>query len=663
MLKARFGHFKENFWAKNSPLFLYYSTLFHKMQYFFFGLVIFGAVFLNFPVQNASAVSKEGVEIASTSTVKSTNVNDFSFSDFTADYYLYKADDGTSRLKVIERFTAEFPSYDQNRGIVRLIPFTNQDGHNLTMPSTDKLSIRIKHNGIEELPYEVTSEDGYFRVMIRGDAYVHGTQYYELTYEFQNVITEFSNFQELYWDTNGNDWQQRFDKLTARLHIDEEIFDRLIDDRTSCYVGRFDSKEQEDCEIRRSGEGYEFLTKDLWAGENLTFAVDFEPGTFKMGEKTQDYSFLILVAVEGVMLLVVVIYFFVTHEASRSKREFYKNYFIKPEYQPAKGFSVAEMATNYIGTKSSSQIKVASLLEMAVQGKIALVKIRGSKNKWQIQVKKGDLSLAERNVLQILAGKAIALEPGVEITIKRHTGTSELMRLVQKFPGYIRDALAAKGLSEKKPKFTGNVATAIATVWIVIGLMVNVILLTSLPPYYESFGGWPLIAVSATFYLLISILGIMAGLSNNKYFSRTRKGLEYSRYMDGLKLYVKMAEAERLRFLQSVDGADTSPNGVVKLYEKLLPYAIVFGEEKSWLNEMGKYYEMADVKNPAWYHGDNTAFNAIMFSSAINSVVRSTESSIRSTYSGTSGSSSGSFGGGGGGFSGGGGGGGGGGGC
>ncbi len=143
------------------------------------------------------------------------------------------------------------------------------------------------------------------------------------------------------------------------------------------------------------------------------------------------------------------------------------------------------------------------------------------------------------------------------------------------------------------------------------------------------------------------------------YQKRTEKGLTAARYLEGLKLYVKMAESERIKFLQSVDGADVSHQGIVKLYEKLLPYAIIFGLEKSWIKEMGKYYEFDDVTTPAWYIGMG-AFVASDFSDAISEMNSFAGSSIsHSTASDSSSSGSGFSSGGSGGFSGGGGGGGG----
>ena len=60
------------------------------------------------------------------------NVNDFYFEDFTADYYLNKTEDGISTLRVVESLTAVFPEYKQNKGIIRNIPYKNQN-HQIKM--------------------------------------------------------------------------------------------------------------------------------------------------------------------------------------------------------------------------------------------------------------------------------------------------------------------------------------------------------------------------------------------------------------------------------------------------------------------------------------------------------------------------------------------------
>ena len=131
----------------------------------------------------------------------------------------------------------------------------------------------------------------------------------------------------------------------------------------------------------------------------------------------------------------------------------------------------------------------------------------------------------------------------------------------------------------------------------------------------------------------------------------SEKGLALERYLYGLRDYIKLAETERLRTLQSPEGAQKvgeTVNGqnaaqLVKLYEKVLPYAVLFGEEKQWNEQLSKYYEVTQTQ-PVWYHS-SAPFSAAAFSSAMSSF------SAASSYSSSSGGSSGggSSGGGGGG--------------
>lgn len=125
--------------------------------------------------------------------------------------------------------------------------------------------------------------------------------------------------------------------------------------------------------------------------------------------------------------------------------------------------------------------------------------------------------------------------------------------------------------------------------------------------------------------------------------------------MDGLKLYIEMAEADRMKMLQSVKGADTSAEGIVKLYEKLLPYAAVFGLEESWMNEMREYCELEEIEQPDYL------MQGLVISDMMRAVNTASSYATTATTMSSSGggSSSGFSGGGGDGFSGGGGGGGG----
>lgn len=633
----------QRFWEKKKSLSSHCITLAIICQ-------VLGAFFISHP---ASAV----------------DTNNFYFKDFTADYYLSRAEDGTSRLRVVEDFTAVFPNFDQNHGITRVIPYTNQGGQNLTMPSDKHLAISVRRNGIAEEPARIEPGDGYFTVYL-GDAseYVHGTQRYRLEYEFINVITEFEEdgkaWQELYWDTNGNDWAVRFENVNVRVHLEDAAL-AAWGNEAWCYVGEYGESGSERCEIRRTGDGAEFRASGLRAGENLTFVFEFAEDSFVIPAKKYNFAllgvFVLELLVGAVAVVLVVKFYFMIRE----RRHHYKTTFVVPEYQPPKGISVAEAAGCHIGSLPGNG-KVATLLELAINKKADLIK-QGKKS-WAVRVKSLDLTEEQSAVLQILKGKR-GLKVGEEIVVKNHTATNTLVELNQKYNNNVTKQLKAKGYiftDANAPKKHSNQRTAaeklsnglaaFAVVWAIAVAVLSIFLSDSLPSYTIAFGAnvlWPLVIVLA---VTIAVGTLAVALGFDRYATYTKQGLDLSRYLDGLKLYIKMAEKDRLEFLQSVKGADTSHQGIVKLYEKLLPYAVLFKLEKSWLAELGKYYEMQDVKEPNWYIGVG-AFSAADFSRSVAAASSAAGSSIN--YSSSAGSSSGFSGGGGGGFSGGGGGGGG----
>lgn len=64
----------------------------------------------------------------------------------------------------------------------------------------------------------------------------------------------------------------------------------------------------------------------------------------------------------------------------------------------------------------------------------------------------------------------------------------------------------------------------------------------------------------------------------------------------GVRDYIAWAEADRLAFLQSPSGAlirEADGIRMLHLYERLLPYAVLFGFEKEWMREIGIRYEKA----------------------------------------------------------------------
>lgn len=634
----------------------HYSTHYHKSQYFlgFFAgfLAILSVIFASFSAFAASS-----------------STQNFYFEDFTADYYLTRDADGISHMRVKERLTAIFPETDQNHGLTRIIPFTNNDGQNLTMKSTSRLDIVATRNGEAEPIASISSEDGYFAVQI-GDAkrYVHGRQVYTLEYEFENLILDQNDnlnaWQELYWDANGNDWPQRFDRVTARVHLDNEIFDSFTA-QTACYVGRYGASGTSRCQISKEGDVITFTATKLSSRENLTFVLGFAADTFTIRTPQPNYLLVIILGIFLIFGAGMLIFLCVVSRRIKTKRDYYRKLFIKPEYTAPRDFTVAEMAENYIGKGLKGNPKVATLLELAVTHKIELVKTEATgllgkkKTVWQVHVLKVDnLSTEQTKVLQILNGSNSAISNDQRINITTHTANSTLEKLAQDFVTQTKESLKQKGLyikkSAKKSAPGAGLLILLDVIWFfaTIGAFFISIILPE-ESYLPYVGADWIPCLILPFGMILFTFILVKATKISKFEEHTEKGLDYARYLDGLKLYISMAEAERLKFLQSVKGADTSHQGVVKLYEKLLPYAALFGLEKSWLNELSRYYDFDDVASPTWYVGIG-AFSAHDFSSAMHSLTSTagttiTHSTTTNSSSGGSGFSGGFSGGGGGG--------------
>jgi uncharacterized membrane protein len=124
---------------------------------------------------------------------------------------------------------------------------------------------------------------------------------------------------------------------------------------------------------------------------------------------------------------------------------------------------------------------------------------------------------------------------------------------------------------------------------------------------------------------------------------RTLAGAKLAKQVLGLKLYLNVAEKDRLEF-------HDAPAKTPERFEKLLPYAIALGVETQWAKQFEGIYNTP----PSWYNDRYGTFSTLALVGSLNhfhSVSSSTlSSSPHSSGSGFSGGSSGGgFGGGGGG--------------
>lgn len=564
------------------------------------------------------------------------STNDFTISNFEADYYLARDGAKRSTLKTVERITAEFPQFDQNHGIERALPAT-YDGHTTGI----RIESVLGPDGAS-VPYSTREDNGYLILRIgEADKYVHGTATYVITYVQRDVTKYFANTNanEFYWDINGTQWYQTFGQVTARIHLSESL-DANLTGAMACYYGY--SGSQDRCGISRESKAITATISNLRAGQNMTVAIGFAPNTFAAYEPSAFEKVMAVLIGIWIMLAVVtsvigvVLIFVISFRYSAVSNRKKDIGTVVPEYVPPKEASV--LAAAQIGEGARASL-TAQIIDLAVRH---YVKMYQTKEKslfksaeYELEIIKpiDTLTREEQDFLTTLFGnKGTAV--GARLEMKTLKSDYTVAAKMQKNTKALESRIKGKyGLRHKDEK---------ASQW------------------FRTVGIWTLVVGIVTVSPLLLVAAIIALVCASQLHPLTDKGIALRRYLMGLKLYIGVAEEERLKMLQSPEGvekvgasAGRDPKKLIKLYERVLPYAVLFGQETEWNKQLGAYYEQTG-SNPDWYSG-HTAFSAVAFAGAMNDFSTSTNSYAVSSSSSDGGSSGGGSSGGGGGGGGGGG--------
>lgn len=543
-------------------------------------------------------------------------VNDFVINDFNADYVLDNNVPGGS-LETTETIKLTFS--DQNHGILRAIPGSYQG-------NSTKLKVQsVQLDGTNE-QYTTYSENGNTVLKIGNpDKTITGPHTYKIAYHQERIVNFVDEEPQFYWDVNGNDWLQPFEKVSATLRYKNGP---IKDDYAGCFTGRQGSTAQ-DCEITyKDGTLVFATTKPLFAGENLTVAstltgINFVKPTWK--DKLQDNIHNIVGIASGLILAVGALIIWM-----RYGKDYAGKGTIVPEYQPPKDLTPAEvgMLADY---KVDSRDLSATLIDLAVRG---YLKLHEEKSKvlffttrsYSVEVVKDatkGMKAHERALLDGMFGTA-SVGQSVELSSLDKT---KMSAAVQSARAGLKDSLVKSyGLIESK--------TYSLAIWMYVlagALFVGT--------FFSVAFGWGFIVGGAIAGLAFLIAGIFMP-------RRSHAGQDIYEKILGLKMYMNVAEKDRLKMMQSVDRPYAEPSKTVELFEKLLPYAVALGVEKSW----AKQFDGILTESPSWIDSNSTAaFSGAYLASSISGVATSFGSSFESSSGASSGGGSSGGGGGGGG--------------
>lgn len=622
-------------------------------------------VAVGIPLATPAAASAGVVDAAG---VVASDVQDFRFESFDADYYLDIDAAGHATLSTVERFVAVFPDFDQNRGIIRAIP-NDYDG----VPLETRVQSVTDENGTP-VPFEQDVRDGFTELALGTDDYVHGRTVYVIEYTQRNVVRAFADVDsdEFYWDVNGTGWAQPFGSVTARVHVSAQLAD-VLTDAAACYIGAYGTTS--DCALDRTmdadGPLFTAAARDLGPGENLTVAIGFDAGTFVQVPPVEtpeapgvDWPYDPPVSLEnggslwptliagGTAILAAIGAVWVGVRRFSGPKEPQGRGYIIAQYTAPKDLTVLEAAT-LVGRGSRGI--AAQIVSLAVRKKLRILDypVNSVGADYAVQLLDPDgLEPMEGQLLIALFGPE--LKPGTVVDLGIES--DELAGQLSRVSNSASESIKTRGLTMSRSSLGGCLVAVLLFILTLVGAFAVIGL-----SVFGGFSPWLVLAIA---FALVCVV-VAAALAYRPPVM-TAQGVEYRDHLLGIREYLQLAEADRLRMLQSASGADRIDLGdgvsVVKLYEKLLPFAVRWGIEREWARELVVYYEANSVQ-PEWFTS-SSAFSTTVFLNAVGGLTRSVGTSaagVTSSSSSWSGSSAGSFSGGsfGGGFSGGGGGGGG----
>lgn len=575
------------------------------------------------------------------------DVDEFSYASWDAVYDVGLDEDGRAHMRVTETLAARFPDTDQNRGIVRGLAtaYKNADIDTRVLAVTDGDGAAV--------PYETDEDDGTLFILTGDDDFVHGLTTYVIEYEMRDIIVGSAPdpsgsraADEFYWDLLPLDSTQPIETFRADIRFDAVLTAHLTG-ATKCYIGPSGSTEPCDLEGPiTDGEAASFRVEagPLPAADGVTVAVGFDPGTVtqpaaRLPDPVADLG-PVLAAVGAVGLSAAG--WAATVGAARRRRH-------------ATGIIVAQ----YDVPDDQPPLLAAALLPGAknvVPAEIVHLAVRGA-----LRIEDGGSTGAPRlrrqphgsapSPLDQAALDALFLHAGADGVVDLPTESEAFATRMTALTTKGHEEAARRGLTTRVRSRAAVILQSVAIALAVAGLVVAIVAVAS-----GRLSAGPAL-------LAISVGTLLVAASSFYTFSRhtvlTPEGAQAYEHLQGVREFIRVAEEDRLRMLQSYTGAERRTEegaDVIHVYERLLPYAMLFGMEDEWGRVLESAYSR-EAHGPTWI-GDPTSFalrtSLVAFMSSSTAAATYSAPST-STSSATGGSFGGGFsgGGGGGGFSGG----------
>ncbi len=559
------------------------------------------------------------------------------------------------------------------RGIFRALPTVrNINGRK---ESVYYKIIAIEKEGVKE-SYHTKKENGIFTIYIgnKDEQLASGFYTYKIVYQTQDQIGKFKGYDEFYWNVNGTDWSFPVENIQAIIHLPKNA--DII--QNSCYTGGEESKDQNCTSQKISSTKIEFNAKNLNPHENLTIAVGFKAGVLK---EPSGFSKWINRNWPSLSLVIVGFYllFFYYKNWKKYGRDPEKPVVI-PQFNAPNNLSPASLG--YIDKgEFDANLVTANLVDLAVKGFVDIDEVKDIKKTFlskmftlkKLGSENNSLQSDQKRLLKKLFGKE------KEVSVNG-TYNSKIKKAVDDFEEFISEEnkIFVEKISNKKIVYqaikimlatfflaliissliTWSFQTLLIASVIIIfaSLFATILVLTwqegnkliflvvlmfsmtfIVPMFFMAFADSDDITAFESNCFKFLIFGIISILIFRYLINKpSEEKVKMESEIDGFKMYLSAAEENQLQF-------HNPPEMTSDVYEKFLPYAIVFGVEGIWGKRFrDKLQETIDSAQPY----ENVQYNfGYSFAGAFTSTLNETtvvpvSSSSSSSSSGSSGSSS-----------------------
>ncbi len=518
-------------------------------------------------------------------------------------------------INITESITLNAKHQQIRRGIYRDIPvsFGNQLG-----------SISLTMDG-QTHPFFTENKGRNLRINFGNNNYIpQGRHTYSFNYTYKNAIKFFKNYDELYWNITGNDWNFVIDKARAQVNLPANA--RVQSENISLYTGRKGAKESN---ARQVGNLTFETTHPLSYREGFTIAVPFDKGAVEqppfLTRLKDSFSFSVLFSFA---LFIFLIIYAVCSWLKVGRDPVYSNVV---RYEPPQGISPA--FTYFLYNKmADSKFIACILLDLAMKGYIEIQTEKRTFGSVQISMlrkKTADENLSQEE--KMVLNKLFVFSGGDVCVLDFTTGVM-LNAIIKQ--------LNKSFTEESKTYIVGNGSYIVKAVIIVALLGIVPFIFTSPSAIFINlhfsafFVIFPFVAKNPLFKILIRICIIgfyslfwsqminspsaflclvfyIASLWGLGYYMQlipnvTPLGREFFEKLNGFKKYIETAEVNRF--------AVSNPMDEERIFCEYLPYAFAMGLENQWIKKFTNTLSQATIDKCVACAGGITAVSGALAS-------------------------------------------------